>query len=132
MGMKMEITENKKISTHRIEWIDVAKGLGMLLVVIGHCNPPGWITAGIFAFHMPLFFVLSGFTYRWKDDFTAHLKKDFQRLIVPYLVTVCAVGVSLLIIMAEGRKGYYDSFPELCKAALFGYGSDYQNIRIIG
>ncbi|HMV18563.1 MAG TPA: acyltransferase family protein [Zoogloea sp.] len=55
--------------TQRIEWIDTAKGIGIYLVVTGHLlanNPPDSRLAEhlIWAFHMPLFFFLSGLTHR--------------------------------------------------------------------
>ena len=54
----------------RIEWIDVAKGVGIVLVSFGHLrNSDGesvWLPAldapidAIYLFHMPLFFLLGG------------------------------------------------------------------------
>jgi len=59
----------------RLTWVDTAKGLAIILVVIGHAwrgaqdaglmaaSPPGLFAAvdtRIYAFHMPLFFLLSG------------------------------------------------------------------------
>lgn len=61
----------------RIDWLDSLKGFAMLLVIIGHCLS-GYISAGMFnsithiikyiywliySFHMPLFFVLSGYAF---------------------------------------------------------------------
>lgn len=45
----------------RLDYIDIAKGIGIILVVIGHCM--GWEPGFkfIYSFHMPLFFFLSGF-----------------------------------------------------------------------
>ena len=52
------ITENRKM---RLEWVDISKGIGILLVIIGHCvYIGGSIHNWIFSFHMPLFFILSG------------------------------------------------------------------------
>lgn len=61
----------------RILWLDVAKGLGILLVVLGHAlggivDMPGRtvpsafreIFVGIYVFHMPVFFMLSGLMVR--------------------------------------------------------------------
>lgn len=45
--------------TRRVD-IDTAKGIGMLLVVIGHATPPASLQEWIYGAHMPLFFVLSG------------------------------------------------------------------------
>jgi len=46
----------------RLSFIDAAKGIGILLVVLGHS--PGLPLFGvvlIYSFHMPLFFFISGF-----------------------------------------------------------------------
>ncbi|PKU93546.1 Acyltransferase [Bifidobacterium thermophilum] len=57
----------------RIEWIDIAKGIGITLVSFGHLrNGDGqsvWLPAldsliaAIYLFHMPLFFLLGGITF---------------------------------------------------------------------
>ena len=41
---------------NRIVWVDIVKGIGIILVVLGHSNPPVWLSTFISAFHMPLFF----------------------------------------------------------------------------
>lgn len=40
----------------RIEFIDVAKGITILLVIVGHTIPEGLMRTLIYSFHMPLFF----------------------------------------------------------------------------
>jgi len=60
--------------TPRLAWIDQAKAIGIVLVVVGHVNrglvsasllpANGWhadLDRFIYAFHMPLFFVLGGY-----------------------------------------------------------------------
>lgn len=44
----------------RIKWIDNARAIGILLVVLGHSLIPASIQTYIYSFHMPLFFFLSG------------------------------------------------------------------------
>ena len=47
----------------RVTYIDIAKGLAILCVIIGHTTQYidiGIINPFVFSFHMPLFFVLSG------------------------------------------------------------------------
>lgn len=39
----------------RIEWVDIAKGIGMLLVVWAHIHDSGDLCIIIYSFHMPLF-----------------------------------------------------------------------------
>lgn len=49
------------MESKRIEWIDIAKGIGMLLVIMGHSVGFGsFLHNLIFAFHMPLFFCFRG------------------------------------------------------------------------
>jgi fucose 4-O-acetylase-like acetyltransferase len=56
----------------RIEWIDIAKGLGMLIVIAGHTVSLRY-SYPLYAFHMPLFFFLSGLVMKDKKEYF----KDF-------------------------------------------------------
>ncbi len=40
------------------------KGIGIALVVIGHSGCPDALCDFIYAFHMPLFFIISGFLFK--------------------------------------------------------------------
>ncbi len=44
----------------RIEWVDIARGIGIILVILGHIGI-GKVGKFIYSFHIPLFFFLSGF-----------------------------------------------------------------------
>lgn len=82
-------------------WIDIARGLGIFLVIFGHLTRYGApLSNWIFSFHMPLFFFLSGCVYKYKEEESAknQYRKIFYDLIVPYLL-ICIVGliISLLI-----------------------------------
>lgn len=50
-------------NTKRIDWIDVAKGVGIFLMVMGHTSMPDAVNRWIYSFHMPLFFLLSGLVF---------------------------------------------------------------------
>ena len=46
----------------RIEFVDVAKGIATILVIIGHLSyTPTHLKIWLYTFHIPLFFFLSGF-----------------------------------------------------------------------
>lgn len=67
--------------------IDILKGMGAILVVIGHLVPAsGNIKICLYAFHMPLFFFLSGFLFNTKKDFKTYLKSNLKSLILPYFI----------------------------------------------
>jgi len=77
--------------TKRIEYIDIARGIGILLVVLGH-NDFGYISPFghklIYSFHMPLFFFLSGYFLNTSIPFIDFFKKRFNSLLKPYLFTL--------------------------------------------
>lgn len=89
-----ELTSNR--STTRIHWIDIAKGIGIILVSFGHIrNGDGqsvWLPAldtpinFIYLFHMPLFFFLGGLTFSSRRSFPDFLKRKAQTLLIPYYV----------------------------------------------
>ena len=74
----------------RIEWLDVAKGLGVLLVILGHlwykCSFP-IVNQVIYTFHMPMFFILSGFIFKKGDlKFGSFASSKIKRLLLPTLI----------------------------------------------
>lgn len=74
---------------YRITWIDAGKCLGILMVMYGH-NWLSWDYTYIFyAFHMPLFFILSGYTFPLKRSFKECAIKKFKVLLIPYLSFAC-------------------------------------------
>ena len=87
--------------TKRIEWIDTAKGIGIILVIIGHIIPfNNPVCKLIFSFHMPLFFFLSGITYNEKryTSFKLLLKNKARTLIVPFIITaLITIAVNIII-----------------------------------
>ena len=80
----------------RIIWIDLAKGICMLLVISGHTlyiNPKTYvehIVLGVIdSFHMPLFMILSCLTYKLSADnnqLVCKLEKAFKHLIFPLII----------------------------------------------
>lgn len=108
----------------RLNYIDIAKGIGILMVIVGHCGSlPSPITKAIFSVHMPLFFILSGYFYNPKPnmDKKIFIKKSAKSLLVPYALT-CVFVIALRIIRTIIAKG--DVFYT-CKLWLFAslYGS---------
>ena len=80
----------------RFDYIDIAKGLGILAVVWGHIMLVGWSHKIIYAFHMPFFFFVSGMLFKREKytSFVDFLKKRSKRLLVPYFIY--AVGSYVL------------------------------------
>jgi fucose 4-O-acetylase-like acetyltransferase len=69
----------------RLEYIDVAKGLGIAAVVVGHICEPTAITNVLYLFHLPLFFFISGFLFSITDDHSAFVIKKIKQFSIPYI-----------------------------------------------
>lgn len=73
----------------RIAYLDQAKGILIILMLIGHIWNDGWIHDVIYVFHMPAFFVISGILLNY-SSFTqktamGNLTAKIRSLLVPYL-----------------------------------------------
>lgn len=102
------MSENKSIETYRsrLNWIDELRGFGILMVVMGHCLPP--FNKYIYGFHMPLFFMISGYIYN--DDnttFALFIKKLLKRYIKPYFI-LCLINLFLCFVFY--KFNVYDKF----------------------
>lgn len=85
---------------NRITYLDSLKGLLILLVIIGHSNADLIVPhsiAAIYSFHMPLFFILSGFFLHDKEKNRIHLKKSARAYLLPYFCT-CLIGLLLIVV----------------------------------
>ena len=76
----------QETATQRLQFIDIAKGLGIMLVLFGHLLPNhSVVKAIIYSFHMPLFFITAGYVLS-NRPFSSIIKKRFRSVIIPYLV----------------------------------------------
>lgn len=72
---------------NRIEWIDFAKVLVMVLVIFDHLGLENNMVGGwVWSFHMPAFFLLSGLFAKVKGTWSESLKGDFCRLVLSVLL----------------------------------------------
>lgn len=93
----------------RIKWLDVGKGIGLLLVMLGHLVTYGSpVFNWIFSFHIPLFFFLSGYVSKFKtSNYKFFLKKISINLIVPYFIFVI-IGLILSLLIHSWRPISYN------------------------
>lgn len=92
----------------RYKYVDVARGTGMMLVVIAHCNG---LSNYLIYFFMQLFFILSGWLYQPGRTYIDNIKRKARRLLIPYF------GYSLLLLVFYYLAGR--SWEET-KFSLFG------------
>ena len=75
---------------------DIMKGIGILLVLLGHVWGLPTMNHVITSFHMPMFFIVAGYfskSYSPEMSISATIKHYAKRLIPPYLVTMLAIAV---------------------------------------
>lgn len=111
----MELVKQKR---ERIAWIDLAKAIGIIFVLVGHVIYPASdkIYSVIKEFHMPLFFFLSGLTFRELDRPTSYITHKIKTLWVPYVI--CNVLFALFhntLVNAMLLSGERYSITELLK-----------------
>lgn len=72
----------------RLDYVDIAKGLGIMLVIMGHIEHDFVPFCG--SVHIPLFFVLSGYLCDLNRTNEAAygmtVSKRVKRLIIPYFI----------------------------------------------
>ena len=92
----------------RIKWVDCAKGIAILLVILGHTyNVDSLGRELIYSFHIPMFFILSGYTFNPANNFNYFIqktKKDFLRLILPVLIIFFITSLYKVIINFDSIK----------------------------
>lgn len=72
----------------RLDYIDIAKGIGMLTIIWGHIMEKGPVNTFVYSFHIPLFFFLSGMVFR-SEKYTSikeFAAKKFRTILIPYFV----------------------------------------------
>ena len=99
-------TANRK----RYLFIDIAKGIAIILVVIGHFYPDSspfyyeCIHRIIYTFHMPLFMMASGFLYiatRHEVSYLSFVRKKTLRLMIPYIAT--SIIILTIKLLTQGQ-----------------------------
>lgn len=68
-------------------WLDIAKGITILLMVRGHSNIPERLHYFIWVFHMPLFFIASRYCSNWhKYNLATYIKNKNKTFLLPFAV----------------------------------------------
>lgn len=110
----MKVEQTKK----RIEFIDLAKGVCILLVIADHCGalPP---LPGFEVVQMPLFFILSGLFFKEYGCFANFLIQKINRILIPFLFfyllgyvafyLIQMIAPQLLITEARGIFDLFDN-----------------------
>lgn len=115
----------------RIRFFDIARGIAILSVILSHSvlmagtvvplqTVSHAIYAVCFSFHMPLFFILSGYFMRPERKF--RWNKELKELVGTYAVTACIVLVGIVIAAKALRVSARDALKAWGSAAIYAAG----------
>lgn len=100
----------------RIIWVDIIKCIAIWLMVLGHANLSNNVCSTLInAFHMPVFFFVSGLFIKQKKLKT-HLVKDFKALLQPYFIcsllalSICWISPIIHPELYPGINTFFDIF----------------------
>ncbi|WIW86996.1 acyltransferase family protein [Sphingobium sp. V4] len=105
---------------YRLDWVDVARGIGIIAVVIGHVWTRGPLRDAMYSFHMPLFFLLSGMLSR-PQPVGAFTRRQIASQMRPY-----AAFLALLLIVEQiieplkGQRPIFRHWPDDLAPILLG------------
>lgn len=121
----------------RIRFFDIAKGIAILAVILGHSaietnlfapHRTAQVVLSIcFSFHMPLFFILSGYfmhperRFRWM--------KEAKQLLFTYVVTALCVLVGVTCMATLDHESRAIALRQWGMAAIYGSG-DISNLTL--
>lgn len=81
----------------RLDWIDMTKGLAIILVLLVHLNFNTYSVVWIGSFIVTLFFIVSGFLFSEGKSFKDFLYKRIKTLIIPYFLLGIPLTISFTI-----------------------------------
>lgn len=107
----------------RLNYIDVTKGIAIFVIVLGHTlvhsEHCSFIFKLLYSFNIPLFFIISGFTFNVENiNFNSFFKKKFIRLIIPYFVWSIIFLIPYLLFGSKisntlGTKSSFDMMEQI-------------------
>ncbi len=102
-----------KVHISRKSWIDIARGIGILLVMYGHVLGSDQTRFFIYSFHLPLFFFLSGMVFKEKhtESFLHFIIKNIKQILIPYFFFAAVTYVYWLFVLEPAKQ--HDIFAEI-------------------
>lgn len=100
-----------KTQNKRITYIDIARGVALIMVILTHASIGWWINDGKYQWitnflmigNLPVFFFLSGFLFRdytWKK----RISNTFNNLVIPYIFGSLVIFLLALFLHTGSRS----------------------------
>lgn len=116
----------------KIKYLDTVRAIAIILIVVGHTLVHSYhckmVFKFIYSFHVPLFFILSGYLYKKESTFKNYFIKKFKRLMTPYFIWIIIFTIIYLLFGKNVAKilNVNSTFNvlELFKNIIYGIGKD--------
>lgn len=116
-----------KKKLQRIGYIDIAKGIAILSVFLGHMDVP-ILNKIVYTFHMPLFFLISGYFISDDDEkISSFMKRKTKHLMLAYIFTsICVVLINIIRSIVLMDSNIVGRGAMLVWAAIYGSGNAWE------
>ncbi|MFV0325722.1 MAG: acyltransferase family protein [Bacteroides xylanisolvens] len=106
----------------RLNQFDILKAIGIILVIIGHTLDYNMMRNIIYSFHMPLFFLVSGYFSKVKSP-NPPIKKLSKKLLTPYLLScIIIIILSSVILHIDSHKFDIHHLTNWLQSIIYGCG----------
>lgn len=112
-------TLDMKNLSNRVAFIDIARGISILLMIAGHVLTKGIKRSIIFSFHMPLFIITSGYFYKERS-----LKEELKNLFIKLLLPTTIIVLIVFLINNVPKIGLAQSIVESLKVITIGWSHE--------
>ena len=112
----------------RLDYFDLAKGIGIFLVVLGHATFVNErVITWVFSFHMPLFFMISGMLMAHKNESKLSMRDIFHKklksILIPYLCfSICYTIIDIISVCLKQITLYDLKTNLVCAGSFAGSG----------
>ena len=116
-------TDVSQTTPRRIGFVDVARGIAIWCIVLGHQGIPV-VEQVVFAFHVPIFFLFAGFFLDMRSPFPLFLRRKVHSLLRPYVFASIALlifGIAFHL-LRFGIHGLPSEIANRLAAAVLGMG----------
>lgn len=104
-----------------INWINIAKGFGIIFIVFGHSHAPDYFYHFFYYFHIPLFFFISGYLFnKEQPSLDKYIKNKFFSYMIPYFVYGLFFTFMMIILLYIRDQLLINKFLLIFQGYLFG------------
>lgn len=124
----MNEIDEKAYKNARRDYMDVARGICMISIVLGHLSDV-FVNKFVFTFHLPVFFIITGYFFKPDESLLVLIKKRIRGLIIPYFFSCLCILMSWFLVNHLFLKTAHDDIKygliRWIKASICATGDSY-------